>query len=148
MMLSPRLERSRVILRWLLVLAYLIAGTAHLTIPAPFLKITPPWVPFPAGIIFVTGICEIAGAVALLRPRWRWWAGVMLAAYALCVYPANIKHASDQLLVAGQIHSLWYHVPRLLFQPVIIWWALFAGHVTSWPFAGRSLAPAPSPTGE
>jgi uncharacterized membrane protein len=138
---TPRVENGRIVLRWVLALAYLIAGVAHIAIPAPFLKITPAWVPFPADIILLTGICEIAGAAALLTPRLRWWAGVMLAAYALCVYPANIKHAWDQVLVAEQMHSLWYHIPRLLFQPVIIWWALFTGEVTSWPFAAKRPAP-------
>ena len=89
--------------------------------------------PFPQQIILLTGLCEIAGAIALSVPRLRWWAGVMLAAYAVCVYPANVKHAIDQVLIAGQYHSLWYHVPRLLFQPVIVWWALFAGRVADWP---------------
>jgi uncharacterized membrane protein len=138
---TPRVENGRIVLRWVLALAYLIAGVAHIAIPAPFLKITPAWVPFPADIILLTGICEIAGAAALLTPRLRWWAGVMLAAYALCVYPANIKHAWDQVLVAEQMHSLWYHIPRLLFQPVIIWWALFTGEVTSWPFAAKRPTP-------
>jgi uncharacterized membrane protein len=136
-MKNPGVENGRIVLRWVLALAYLIAGVAHIASPAPFLKITPAWVPFPADIILLTGICEIAGAAALLTPRLRWWAGVMLAAYALCVYPANIKHAWDQVLVAEQMHSLWYHIPRLLFQPVIIWWALFTGEVTSWPFAAK-----------
>jgi uncharacterized membrane protein len=140
-MKNPGVENGRIVLRWVLALAYLIAGVAHIAIPAPFLKITPAWVPFPADIILLTGICEIAGAAALLTPRLRWWAGVMLAAYALCVYPANIKHAWDQVLVAEQMHSLWYHIPRLLFQPVIIWWALFTGEVTSWPFAAKRPTP-------
>jgi uncharacterized membrane protein len=138
---TPRVENGRIVLRWVLALAYLIAGVAHIAIPAPFLKITPAWVPFPADIILLTGICEIAGAAALLTPRLRWWAGVMLAAYALCVYPANIKHGWDQVLAAEQMHSLWYHIPRLLFQPVIIWWALFTGEVTSWPFAAKRPTP-------
>ena len=131
---APRRESARTILRLLLALAYLAAGIAHVAIPAPFLTITPDWVPFPQQIILLTGLCEIAGAIALFVPRLRWWAGVMLAAYAVCVYPANVKHAIDQALIAGQLHSLWYHVPRLLFQPVIVWWALFAGRVTDWPF--------------
>ena len=130
---SPRLERTRTVLRWLLAVAYLIAGIAHVAIPAPFLKITPAWVPLPAEIILLTGICELAGAIALVTRPLRWWAGVMLAAYAVCVYPANVKHAIDQVLVAGELHSLWYHVPRLLLQPVIVWWALFAGAVMDWP---------------
>ena len=31
----------------------------------------------------------------------------------------------------------WYHVPRLAFQPEIVWWALFAGQVIDWPFRKR-----------
>lgn len=135
--LSPARERSRAILRRLLAAAYLVAGIAHIAIPHPFLKITPAWVPYPGQIILFTGVCELAGALALLTTRWRWWAGVMLAAYAVCVYPANVKHAIDQVLVARELHSLWYHVPRLAAQPVIVWWALFAGHVTNWPFKRR-----------
>ena len=138
--LSSRAERTRSILRWTLATAYMVAGIAHIAIPRPFLGITPAWVPHPAQVILLTGICELAGAFALLTTRWRWWAGVLLAAYAVCVYPANVKHAIDQVLVAHEVHSLWYHVPRLLFQPVIVWWALFAGRVTDWPVTRRSTA--------
>ncbi|KQS03548.1 hypothetical protein ASG11_04165 [Sphingomonas sp. Leaf357] len=138
MTLTPRKERLRTTLRWLLAAIYLIAGIAHLSIPHPFLRITPAWVPFPKTVIALTGICEVAGAIALLTTRLRWWAGVLLAAYAVCVYPANVKHAIDQVLVARELHSLWYHVPRLLFQPVVVWWALFAGRVTDWPFGRRA----------
>lgn len=132
--LTPRRERMRIALRLLLTAAYLAAGVLHLYIPTPFLRITPAWVPYPIAVIALTGVCEIAGAIGLMIPRLRWWAGVMLAAYAVCVYPANMKHAYDQVLVAGELHSLWYHAPRLMFQPVIVWWALFAGGVTNWPF--------------
>ena len=62
----------------------------------------------------------------------------MLAIYAVCVFPANIKHAMDALAVGGLPTSWWYHGPRLLFQPVIVWWALFAGGVIDWPFRRAS----------
>jgi uncharacterized membrane protein len=52
----------------------------------------------------------------------------------LCVWPANFKHAFDGINVAHIPSSWWYHVPRLAFQPVIIWWALFGGDVVDWPF--------------
>jgi uncharacterized membrane protein len=57
-----------------------------------------------------------------------------LALYAFCVWPANFKHAIDGINVAHIPSSWWYHGPRLAFQPVIIWWALFAGEVIDWPF--------------
>lgn len=129
--------RPRATFRWLLAAIYLAAGIIHIANPAPFLKITPAWVPYPVTVILFTGLCEVAGAIALATKPLRWWAGVLLAAYAVCVYPANVKHAIDQVLVAHQLHSLWYHVPRLLFQPVMVWWALYAGRVTDWPFKRR-----------
>jgi uncharacterized membrane protein len=126
-------ERWRTGLRWLLVLVYVAAGVAHLLRPAFFLAITPPWVPAPALVIAVTGVCEILGAVGLLLPRWRWWAGVMLAAYAVAVFPANLHHAFGGV-EAGVALGASYHLPRLLFQPVFVWWALFAGGVVDWPW--------------
>ncbi|MDO6415630.1 DoxX family protein [Sphingomonas sp. BIUV-7] len=128
--------KGRTLARWVLAAAYLVAGTLHVTHPGPFLRITPHWVPFPHEIVVATGICELFGAVGLLIPRTRWWAGVMLALYALCVWPANMQHA---ILDLGSGTGLgWsYHAPRLLLQPAIIWWALFAGGVTSWPFTKR-----------
>ena len=58
----------------------------------------------------------------------------MLALYAVCVYPANIKHALNDLNVPPIPSSWWYHGPRLAFQPVFVWWALFAAGIVDWPF--------------
>jgi uncharacterized membrane protein len=53
------------------------------------------------------------------------------------VFPANIKHAIHDLGSATATLGWWYHLPRLALQPVVVWWALFAGRVTRWPFAAR-----------
>jgi hypothetical protein len=29
--------------------------------------------------------------------------------------------------------SWWYHGPRLMFQPVLVWWALYCSEVINWP---------------
>jgi uncharacterized membrane protein len=131
------MNRTRQVLRLLLAAAFAVAGVLHVFVPAPFLGITPAWVPFAPTVILLTGWCEIAGAIALFVPRLRWWAGVLLAVYAVCVYPANVKHAADYLAHGTGGLTLWYHIPRLAFQPVIVWWALFAGRVIDWPFAAR-----------
>jgi uncharacterized membrane protein len=129
----------RIGLRWLLALFYFVAGVAHLRSPAGFLAITPDWVPFPAEVIAFTGIAEIVGAIGLMTPRsiisWaRPAAGIGLAIYSLCVWPANINHAINNIPLNGQTASWWYHGPRLLAQPLIIWLALWVGEVTNWPF--------------
>lgn len=125
-------------LRLLVALAYLIAGVAHLRAPGGFLQITPGWVPFPEAVVALTGIAEIAGAVGLMIPRLRYAAGIGLALYALCVWPANINHALNDIAIGGRDLSWWYHGPRLVLQPVIIWLALWVGDVTDWPFAKTS----------
>jgi uncharacterized membrane protein len=120
--------------RWMLAAVYLVAGLFHLAMPSTFLMIMPDRAPFPRQVILVTGLCEIAGAVGLLTRSLRRAAGVGLALYAVCVFPANIKHALDGL-PAGQVQlGWWYHAPRLALQPVLVWWALFAGDVVDWPF--------------
>ncbi|WP_458095152.1 DoxX family protein [Roseomonas sp. WA12] len=123
--------------RWVLAAIYFVAGIFHLVVPDPFLLITPDWVPFPRQVILLTGLCEVAGAAGLLTRRFRRAAGVALALYAVLVFPANIKHALDGL-PAGEVHlGWWYHLPRLALQPVVVWWALFAGEVVDWPFRPR-----------
>ncbi|MDO9417767.1 DoxX family protein [Pararhizobium sp.] len=116
---------------------YLIAGMLHLAKPDTFLLITPAWVPWPQQVVQLTGICEIAGAVGLMTPGLRKAAGLGLALYAVCVFPANIKHAIDGLPAGHAQLGWWYHAPRLALQPVIVWWALYASGITGWPFRTR-----------
>lgn len=125
---------ARMTMRWMMAAFYLAAGFVHLDAAPAFLPIVPDWVPAPQAVILATGLCEIAGAVGLLTRRWRWWAGVMLALYAVCVFPANIKHAVEGIQVPQLPSSWWYHAPRLAAQPIVVWWALFCARVIDWPF--------------
>lgn len=130
-----RLERWRTIARVALGLIYIVAGIAHIRSPAGFLQITPAWVPYPDFVILATGVAEFAGGSALLFiPKLRRAAAIGLALYAVCVFPANINHAVNDIAIGGADLSWWYHGPRLLFQPVAVWWALWAGGVIDWPF--------------
>jgi uncharacterized membrane protein len=50
------------------------------------------------------------------------------------VFPANIKHALEGINVPGLPDTWWYHGPRLVLQPVIIWLTLYAGQIVNGPF--------------
>ncbi|WP_324074167.1 MAG: DoxX family protein [Erythrobacter sp.] len=116
----------RAILRWILAVFYFAAGVVHLIKPAPFLTITPDWVPAPEAVVLLTGVAEILGAIGLVQPfsaRLRQAAGWGLALYALCVWPANINHLLMDMGRADGGLGLAYHVPRMFAQPVIIWLA-------------------------
>ena len=135
-LLAPPAPQSipRTVLRWLLALAYLVAGIAHLRSPAGFIQITPGWVPDPPLVVMLTGLAEIVGATALaVVPRLRQAAGIGLALYAVCVFPANINHAMNHIALGGSQLGWWYHAPRFALQPVLVWLALWVGGVTDWP---------------
>lgn len=125
---------TRIVMCWLMAAFYAAAGVVHLRTPDAFMPIMPGWVPFPREVVLVTGVAELLGAIGLLTPRLRKAAGIGLALYALCVFPANIKHAVEEIVIPGLPTGWWYHAPRLALQPVLIWWALFCSGLLDWPF--------------
>lgn len=125
---------TRVVMRVVIAAIYAAAGVLHIVATDTFLQITPDWVPFPRELIVITGVLQIVGAGALFTERFRRPAAIAMAAYAICVWPANFKHAIDGIDLAHVPSSWWYHGPRLALQPVIAWWALYAGRVIDWPF--------------
>ena len=138
-MTPKRLDRAHDLSRYALILVYAPFGLLHMRAATAFLPIMPPWVPYPRTVVILTGVCELAGAMGLLVPSTRRAAGVALALYAVCVFPANLYHALAHRHVPPLPDSWWYHGPRLLLQPVLVWWALFAGGVMDWPLR-RKLA--------
>jgi uncharacterized membrane protein len=138
-MLSDRSATVRAVMRWVLAAFYAAAGMAHLWAPNKLLAITPSWVPFAREVILITGLCELAGAVALVTTPLRRFAGIALAAYAICVWPANFKHAIEGVDLPFIANSWLYHGPRLLFQPVLVWWALYCADIIDWPWQRRGI---------
>lgn len=97
----------------------------------------PPAVPWPDSVVTLTGIAELLGAAGLMQPfspALRRAAGWGLAAYALCVWPANVQHMLIDMAQPDHGLGMAYHLPRLAFQPVLIWLALWTGGVTDWPW--------------
>ncbi|WP_246448776.1 DoxX family protein [Sphingomonas sabuli] len=118
----------RTVVRLLLAGFYFIAGVGHFAYPEALLSITPAWVPQPGLVIAATGAAEIAGAIGLVQPwskQLRRSAGIGLALYALCVFPANINHMIIDLARDRPQLGWAYHGPRMLLQPLLIWLALW-----------------------
>jgi len=109
----------------------------HLLATDKLVAITPDWVPYPREVVLITGLIELAGAIALLVPGLRRATGIALAIYVIAVWPANFKHAFAHIVTPPIPDSWWYHAPRLALQPVIAWWALFSTRVIDWPFRFR-----------
>jgi uncharacterized membrane protein len=127
--IQARYEHRRSVAMVLLAIFYGTAGIFHLAAPGSFIRVTPPWVPNPGAIILVTGLSELAGVVALLIPQTRKLGAIGLSLYAVCVYPANIEHAVQDLSGVHHGPGWLYHAPRLFAQPFIVWWTLYAGGI-------------------
>lgn len=126
-----------------LAVALWLAGADHLANPGRYLPMLPGFVPDPSGTVLFTGLCEIAGGVGLLVPRLRRLAGLLLAVYFVCVFPANVKNALDGGAgLDGLPAATWYYWVRLCLQPLAIWWALRAAEVIDRPAPGRRVVPA------
>jgi uncharacterized membrane protein len=110
-------------LRWLLTLFVGGAGVGHFVVSADFIRMVPAWLPAPALLVYVSGVCEIAGAVGLQSPRLRRWAAYGLIALFIAVFPANVNMAVHHLS-PGRFHAEpWQLWARLPLQALLIAWA-------------------------
>ena len=72
------------------------SGVAHFVAPRPFDAIVPTSLPgSPRAWTYLSGVAELATAVALAMPRTRRVGGLAAAALFLGVFPANVKMARD-----------------------------------------------------
>lgn len=119
-LLAPHKERLRLVLAAFMV----VAGVLHFAIPEPFIKIVPGFLPFPAVLVYLSGVIEIGLGIGLLVPSVSRWAAMGLMALFIDVYPANINMAVNHIHIEGlPDQTWWFHALRLPFQFVLIAWA-------------------------
>jgi uncharacterized membrane protein len=106
----------------LIAVIFAAAGVLHLVKPGPYIRIVPPWLPAPATLVLLSGICEIVGGLGVLLPATRAAAGWGLIALLVAVFPANV-----QMLLDAHAHHAsraWQLAlaARLPLQGWLIWW--------------------------
>ncbi|MDZ7886211.1 MAG: hypothetical protein U5N53_26405 [Mycobacterium sp.] len=124
----PPTTRARTIARLALAGAMIFAGFSHLFwAREEFQAQVPTWVPMdPDGVVMASGGAEITLGVglALLR-RDRVLVGRLLAAFFVLIFPGNIAQFVNHADGFG-LNSDTSRFVRLLFQPVLIAWALWS----------------------
>jgi uncharacterized membrane protein len=120
--LTSVVELTRIILRGLAAIFFVVAGTFHFLKPELYVQTIPPYFPAPQLLVAVSGVAEIAGGVGLLIRPVRRAAGWGLVALLIAVFPANIYMAQHP----GQFHfAPWILWMRLPLQAVFIAWVWF-----------------------
>lgn len=109
---------------------YVFAGVNHFRNPETYLGIMPPWLPYPAALVAISGMAEIGLGLLLFPEKTRRLAAWGIILLLIAVFPANIQMAIDWHR-EGHAYE-WIAWARLPLQGALIWWA--------WRFARKRQA--------
>jgi len=118
----------QVVGRVVLGLFLLLAGISHLTVGREaFTAQVPDWLPLGDDLVVVgSGVVELAlGASLIALPRHRVAVGWIVAAFFVAIFPGNISQYVNQVDAFGLTSDLARAV-RLVFQPLLVLWALWS----------------------
>lgn len=118
----------RTLARWSLGAVLSFAGVGHLTFARQsFVAQVPQWLPLPVDVVVVaSGIVEIVlGLSLIVLPRYRAAIGWVVAAFFVAVFPGNIEQFVRGTDAFGLDTDLARGI-RLVFQPVLVLWALWS----------------------
>ena len=107
-------------------LMYISAGIMHLTNPAWFVQIMPPYLPYHFELVYLSGSFEITLGTLLLFKRTRYLAACALILLLIAVYPANIylafNEAPQKALGISSFMASWVRLPvQFIFIGLAYW---------------------------
>lgn len=83
-------EKYKILTIFVMGVMYVFIGIKHFTDPQHFLDIVPPQLPFKLFLVYLTGLIEVVGGVAILAPKTRKAGAYLLIFLLVSVFPANI----------------------------------------------------------
>jgi uncharacterized membrane protein len=114
------MQTFKIVMKHLFAAIFIFAGFYHFYDPDFYLRIMPPYLPWPSALHLTAGFFEFVFGVMLLIPRFQKWAAWGLVVLLLAVYPANIHMAVHHELYK---YPMIFHWIRLPLQFVLIAWA-------------------------
>ena len=123
------MELIRKVTQVLLGGALIYAGISHLTTSRlEFQAQVPNWVPLSADfVVLASGVVEIILGLALASLRYRKEVGIATALFFIAIFPGNISQFVNGIDAFG-LNSDRARAIRLLFQPLLVLWALWSTH--------------------
>lgn len=106
-------------LRGGLLAMFLVTGASHfIGMRQDLIAMVPPALPSPGLLVTITGVLELAGALAMLHRRTAPWGALGLAALLVAMFPANAYAALEGLELGGE--PAMALLPRLILQLVFL----------------------------
>ncbi|MBC7949363.1 MAG: hypothetical protein H7Y42_15865 [Chitinophagaceae bacterium] len=108
------------------LLVFAVVG--HFMYPVGMAMMLPAFIPFKVAIIYVTGFIELAAAIGLLLPAWRYITSILLILFLIFILPANVYAAIHEVDLTTATHSgpglpyLWFRIPLQLFFIIWVWY--------------------------
>ncbi|MGD0548259.1 MAG: hypothetical protein ABR991_10600 [Terracidiphilus sp.] len=104
---------------------FLLTASAHRgSRRSDLIAMVPPAFPQPALLVTLTGLFELAGAVALQFPRLAPYATASLFLMLIAIFPANVYAARHHLTIAGRpVPSLLTRAAIQLIFLIALWFA-------------------------
>ncbi len=133
-MTNKQQHPARTILRFALGGVLLAAGTGHLTTQREeFQAQVPDWFPVDHDIVVLaSGVAELTmGASLILLRRQRIAVGLAVAGFFVVIFPGNIAQWREGTDAFG-LDTDTKRFVRLLFQPVLVVWALWSTGASGW----------------
>lgn len=112
------------VLLWVMAIFYVFGGINHFRNPDFYMPMMPPYLPWHAGLVFLSGVAEVILGIAVLIPQLRQIAAWGIIALLIAIFPANLHIALYNVPLSGAVEGfgIWNWV-RLPFQLVLIAWA-------------------------
>lgn len=123
--LGGRVKRP---LLYVMSFIYVIAGLTHFVVPELYVQIVPPYLPFPLGLVYLSGIAEAVFGAGLVFERTRRLAAWGIIGVLIAVFPANVYMATSDVVIQGtpggtadpSEAARWGRLP---IQVVLVLWA-------------------------
>jgi uncharacterized membrane protein len=113
--------------RYTLGLFLLFASFGHFFSADEFLAQVPPWMPAPELVVLLSGVVELALGLALIFSPKKWLPNIgwVTAAFFIIIFPGNLWQYFEGRDAFG-LDSDSARLVRLLFQPLLVIWALWS----------------------
>ena len=113
----------KTIFKYILAIAFVLAGANHFFNPQFYIRIMPPYLPWHAFLVYLSGVFEIVLGATLLISRYQRLAAWGLFLLLIAVFPANINMAIHPEIYSDFTPAmLWLRLPL---QFVLMAWAFW-----------------------
>jgi len=123
---SNQLARAKQIGVGLVFLWFALGGVAHFVATDLEVRIVPPYIPWPRGAVYISGVAELLGAAGLLSRITRRAAGIGLLLLTIAVTPANVYMLQRPELFSVPHWALVLRLPLQLALLALIAWSTAA----------------------